>query len=706
MNSGSAKPNRLVGVLVAASMLGIVVLALETSNWLSSWNIRIYELMTDLDTPLVTNNPSGLFSQPAQLFTSVVLVLSMGFSIGWSTTRGLRIAPAAFACLPLVFAPLWYLITSQWFQPLASFLVLSCVWILWQRRRPKTTLPSGTTENHHALSTLKMLAEAVLSINEDGRIRYLNPAAESLTGWKAKDAIGEACDRVFRAVDESQRTSFSYRLHRADIGGLPRYWVLTRRDRSECIVRASFACLDEPKSDRGMVITFSDVTHERRLAEQIRYQASHDSLTDLPNRMLLQDRLVQAMARAQRSGSTIAILYTDLDDFKKYNDSMGHSFGDQLLRAIADRLREVIRAVDTVARVGGDEFVVLVEQLSDEQQALSIAEKLASSARELVLISGQEVFVTLSIGVSFFPQHGTTNADLLKNADVAMYRAKAEGGDQIVLFKPEMNEQVFNRFTLENDLQRASVKHEFRLLYQPFVDLSTGLIVGTEALIRWQHPSRGLLGPQEFIPLAERNGFIVPLGEWVIRTACIDLARWYQKYDGELRIAVNLSPRQLKDARLPTVVEEALRESGLPPECLELEITEEVFMANTNTTVSVLRRLMLMGIKIAIDDFGTGYSSLSYLKRLPITRLKIDRSFIKDIKAIDNEPAIVQAIIAMARNLHLQITAEGVETAEQVAFLQHHGYIESQGFYGKPVSASEIQWLLQYTNTPRKRFPG
>jgi EAL domain-containing protein (putative c-di-GMP-specific phosphodiesterase class I) len=336
---------------------------------------------------------------------------------------------------------------------------------------------------------------------------------------------------------------------------------------------------------------------------------------------------------------------------------------------------------------------------------MSITEKLAKAVRDRVIISGQEIFVTMSIGISFFPRNGNNLADLLKNADMAMYQAKNDGGDQIVAFKPELNDKALNRFTLENDLQRASVNHDFFLQYQPFVDLSSGLIVGAEALIRWQHPNRGELPPQEFISMAERIGLIVPIGEWVIQTACMNLVRWQKSYKDNLRVAVNLSPRQLKDSRLPEFIWNTLHQNQLDPSFLELEITEEVFMSDPSTAVSVLHQLVEMGIRIAIDDFGTGYSSFSYLKNLPVTRLKIDRSFVRDIAATNNDSAIVKAIIAMARNLRLEITAEGVETADQVTFLQQNGPIESQGFYfGKPVGATEFQWLLNYTNSPHESY--
>ena len=644
-------------------------------------------------------------SEFMQLAVSTAFVLLIGPLIGWFTARRQRLLPMILMIIPLMAALTLLLIGRRWFEPMPSFLVLAVSYPLWQWRDLSGLASSIATERRRAVATLKMLAEAVIVVNGKGRVQYLNPAAEQLTRWEAKEAIGQSCENVFNANDEGQRMPFRFADYCSDISGLPNYWVLTLRDGGESIVRASFAFLSGSKCDQGMVITLSDVTSERRLTEQIRYQASHDLLTELPNRMLLQDRLLQAMARARRSNCAVAVLFTDLDDFKRINDSLGHAFGDQLLRTIAERLTENIRAVDTVARVGGDEFVIIIEQIADEKQAMSITEKLAKAVRDRVIISGQEIFVTMSIGISFFPRNGNNLADLLKNADMAMYQAKNDGGDQIVAFKPELNDKALNRFTLENDLQRASVNHDFFLQYQPFVDLSSGLIVGAEALIRWQHPNRGELPPQEFISMAERIGLIVPIGEWVIRTACMNLVRWQKSYKDNLRVAVNLSPRQLKDSRLPEFIWNTLHQNQLHPSVLELEITEEVFMSDPSTAVSVLHQLVEMGIRIAIDDFGTGYSSFSYLKNLPVTRLKIDRSFVRDIAATNNDSAIVKAIIAMARNLRLEITAEGVETADQVTFLQQNGPIESQGFYfGKPVGATEFQWLLNYTNSPHESY--
>ena len=644
-------------------------------------------------------------SEPTQLIISTAIVLTMGLLIGWFSALRQRLLPMILIFFPIVAALILLLVGRRWFEPMSSFLVLAVSYPLWQWRDIGRLAASITTERRRAITTLKTLAEAVIVVDGAGKVQYLNPAAQQLTGWEEKEAIGQDCDNVFKADDEGQRAPFRFAVNCADISGLPRYWILTLKDGRESIVRASFACLSGSNCNQGMVITCSDVTSERRLSEQIRYQATHDSLTDLPNRMLLQDRLLQAMARARRSSCAVAILFTDIDDFKKINDSLGHAFGDQLLRTIAERLAENIRAIDTVARVGGDEFVIIIEQLADEGRAMSITEKLAQAVRERVILSGLEVFVTMSIGISFFPKNGNNLADLLKNADMAMYQAKAEGGDQVIAYKPELNERALNRFTLENDLQRASVNQDFYLQYQPIVNLSSGLIVGAEALVRWQHPSRGLLPPQEFISMAERIGLIVPIGEWVIQTACMDLARWQKNYKDNLRVAVNLSPRQLKDSQLPEFIWNTLRQNQLHPNVLELEITEEVFMSDASKAISVLHQLVDMGIQIAIDDFGTGYSSFSYLKNLPVTRLKIDRSFVRDIAANEDDSAIVKAIIAMARNLRLEITAEGVETAEQVTFLQKNGYIESQGFYfGKPVGVTEFQWLLNYTNSPHESY--
>jgi diguanylate cyclase (GGDEF)-like protein/PAS domain S-box-containing protein len=640
-----------------------------------------------------------------QVVSGPVLVLLLGLILSYLIDYRQRLLALLLVAAPVLVSALLYGSTRLWFEPMSSTLALAVAFVVLQWRELRQVVRAFSAERMRATVTLRTLAEAVITIDNDGSITYLNPAAAYLLGTSSARAVGRNVDEVFRAVDEERGRVFSFLEANNDIDRLPNYWVLDAGDREQRTVRASFARLDDPRpGGRGLIVTVTDVTQERHLTRQIHYQASHDPLTDLPNRMLLADRLEQAIARAARANSNLAVMFTDLDDFKKVNDSLGHVAGDALLRAVASSLNQAVRLEDTVGRLGGDEFVVLVEHLRNEAAALTVAEKLAAAVRKPHKISGQEVYVTTSIGVCFYPKDGKSADELLRNADTAMYSAKAGGGDAVAAFDQTMKQNAIERFTLEMDLQRALVQHELCVFYQPVIDLRTGAIVGFEALIRWRHPRRGLLLPGRFIPMAEQSGLIVSIGEWVIRTACSDLAAWLKDCDEHLRVAVNLSPRQLQDVRLPVVVENALQETGLATGCLELEITEEVLMSDAYGGISTLNRLREIGLKVAIDDFGTGYSSFSYLKRFSASRLKIDRSFVKDVTANADDAAIVEAIVAMAKLLRVAVTAEGVESLEQADFFRRLGCAEAQGLYfGKPLEANQVRRMLRRVHLGRNQ---
>ena len=653
---------------------------------------------------IVANVLQGLRSQRTvqplwlgeQLFASaVVFVLLWSMSL-YLVRHRRRLLPLLLVPVPMLISAMIYFLARRWFEPMSSMLVLAFTYPILQWRELTQLAQMFVIERRRAAGTLRMLTEAIVTIDGEGRISYLNPAAERLLGWTADESVGRPYDQIISAYDEERRRAFRFPVTRDEQTEAPKYWVLNLREGTEKTVRASFASDHDEGQGKSLIITMSDVTRERLLAQQIRYQATHDPLTDLPNRTLLTDRLQQAIARARRADSNLAVMFADLDDFKKINDSLGHFAGDALLKVVAVSLSEAVRHEDTVGRVGGDEFVVLVEHLADEETALSVARKISRAVHRPYMVAGHEVFVTISIGVCFYPKDGGTAEELLRNADTAMYSAKASGGNTIVAFDQTMKAVVIERFTLEMDLQRALAQHEFRLFYQPIVNMDSGHIVGFEALIRWQHPDRGLLLPSRFIPATERNGLIVPIGEWVVRTACADLAGWLQDYQGDLRVAVNFSPRQLRDPGLTAVIESALGASGLTMEHMELEITEEVLMSDAYGGISTLHRLMDLGLKVAIDDFGTGYSSFSYLKRFAVSRLKIDRLFVKDVISNQDDAAIVQAIISMARLLRMQLTVEGVETVEQANYFRRHSCAESQGLYfGEPVEARQVERLLQ-----------
>jgi diguanylate cyclase (GGDEF)-like protein len=402
------------------------------------------------------------------------------------------------------------------------------------------------------------------------------------------------------------------------------------------------------------------------------------------------------MAQAKRSERLVGLLFFDLDRFKTINDSLGHHVGDQLLEAVAERISNHIRDCDTVARLGGDEFTVVLESLSHVDEVFLVAQKICDMFASPFQLDTQQIFVTASIGITVFPFDDTDAENLLKNADIAMYRAKENGGNTYAFYEPHMDAHATEWLTLENDLRHALERNEFFLCYQPRVDISTGQILSAEALLRWQHPDHGLVSPAEFIPLLEETGLIVPIGEWVIKTACQQSLDWQSRGLPPLRIAVNISPRQFRQNNLIDLLTETLKTTKLDPNALELEITESMLIENVDVAAETLSAAHDLGIHVSVDDFGTGYSSLSYLKRFRISTLKIDRSFVKDITTDPDDAAIASAIVALAQSLDLNVTAEGVETQEQLAFIRQLGCDEAQGYlFSKPLHTRDFEKLLE-----------
>ena len=446
----------------------------------------------------------------------------------------------------------------------------------------------------------------------------------------------------------------------------------------------------------GTVLSLRILQQRKREDDRVHHIAFHDDLTALPNRLMLTERLDQALGRHRRADMTLAILYMNLDRFKVINDSLGHEAGDALLRLVADRLRAQLREGDSLARVGGDEFVVMIENYGNSIAVSACAQRLVEQLSAPYLLGKKDCHVTVSIGISTFPADGSDSQSLLKAADVAMYRAKETGRNNYQFYLPSMNIHTLERLELESDLRRALERGEFLLHYQPKVEVASGLITGVEALLRWKHPLRGLVPPLDFIPLAEETGLIVPIGEWVLATACARNKAWQGRGLPKLSVAVNLSARQFADTMLLANLTRIIHDSGLDPSLLELEITESVVMSNAECAVSVLEKLKSTGVQIAIDDFGTGYSSLAYLKRFPIDILKIDRSFIRDIPADSGDMKITRAIIAMAHSLRLKVVAEGVETAEQLKFLRSQSCDAAQGYFlHRPLREEELADVLK-----------
>ncbi|WP_137171970.1 EAL domain-containing protein [Massilia sp. HP4] len=453
---------------------------------------------------------------------------------------------------------------------------------------------------------------------------------------------------------------------------------------------------DEAGVLQGYRGTGSDIT-ERKLTEQrVHHVAQHDVLTGLPNRSLLQDRLGQAIAYANRSGRPVWVMLIDLDRFKFVNDSMGHKAGDVLLVTVAARLRSSLRDADTVARLSGDEFVVILNEHAEEPLNPAIVQRVMEAVARPVMLGNKEFFVTCSIGVAVYPSEGTSSDNLIEHADIAMYRAKKLGRNNFQFYTPAMNEESLERVRIESALRNALERDEFVLHYQPQVDLKSGQVVGMEALIRWNHPELGMVPPVRFVGVAEETGLIVQIGAWVMRTACAQNKAWQDAGFPRLRVAVNLSARQFGAPDLLHSLESALQDTGLDPACLEIELTESLFMSDVTPAVELLHRMKALGVNLSIDDFGTGYSSFSYLSRFPIDVLKIDRSFVADITHDANDAAIVTSIIALAHNLKLAVIAEGVETLEQLDYLRSRGCDEMQGYYfSKPLPAHEFEQLLR-----------
>jgi len=441
---------------------------------------------------------------------------------------------------------------------------------------------------------------------------------------------------------------------------------------------------------------FDRADEKQRADERIEYLASHDSLTGLPNREMFNGLLRHTIDTARRSGRWFALLFIDLDRFKIINDSLGHDAGDMLLVEVASRLHEALRASDIVARLGGDEFVVILDGTSDRGDVERVASHLLSVLGQPMQLSGHECHSTASIGIALYPEHGDDAATLTKNADMAMYQAKEDGKNSFRFFSGEIKVQSIERLRLESELRRAVERRQFSLHYQPKVDLGTGQITGVEALLRWKHPELGQVSPAQFIPLAEETGLIVPIGRWVLREACAQNMTWQRGGLRPVSMAVNLSPRQFADEHLLNDVDEALQASGMSAVLLQLEVTESMVMRNVARAVRVLNAIQDRGIRLAIDDFGTGYSSMSLMKQFPIDTIKIDRSFVRDLPRDSEDQAIAQAIISMGKALGMTVVAEGVETAEQHAFLRNHDCDEMQGYlFSKPLPAGELATLLQ-----------
>lgn len=532
----------------------------------------------------------------------------------------------------------------------------------------------------------------IYQVTPDGKFLSANRALAKAAGYDSpQDFLNDVTNAAQMYVDPKRREELR-RLMAAD-GKVQDFEIVVRtRSRQQRTVLVNARAV---RSNAGVDLyyegTLQDITDRKAAEQQVQYLAYYDGLTGLPNRTLFQDRLAKALAGARRRGENLALLFLDLDDFKKINDSLGHSAGDLLLKEVAERLKKWAREQDTIARLGGDEFVVILTGLRDAAGAALAADRLMNAMGAQFVIQGQVLSVSCSVGISVFPNHGRDGEALVKNADAAMYSAKELGRNNFRFFTQEMNRQAMERLTLESKLRQAIQNKELYLVYQPQWDLAAQKITGAEALLRWRHPLLGLIPPDKFIPIAENCGLIMPMGEWVLKTACAQARQWQDEGLPPMTVSVNVSAVQFRQETFPALIRRVLQETGLSAQYLELELTEGLLLSNVEVTHSVLRELEDMGVKLSIDDFGTGYSSLSYLKHLPVYKLKIDRSFVRDITVDPDDAAITGTIISMAKSLDLKVIAEGVENEEQMLFLREHACDEIQGYYfSRPLSVEDF----------------
>jgi len=547
-------------------------------------------------------------------------------------------------------------------------------------------------------AVLDNVVDGIITIDEHGSIEAYNPATERIFGLLPDEIIGQKITLLISTASQKDYFTYSGRCFQSTLSAeetlTPCKLIGRRKDGSKFPIEISLSPM-QVEDMRLFIVVVRDITERKRAEERLIYLANYDELTGLPNRTLARDRLEHAKTRAKRDGRMAAVIFIDLDQFKNINDTLGHYAGDQLLLSATRRLLRPIRELDTVARLGGDEFMVVVENIGHVNEITSIVEKFLHAFDKPFTLDQQEVFITASAGISIFPLDDISTDNLVKNADTAMFRAKAKGGNSYEYFTADMNTQAVERLTLENALRQALARNEFELYYQPRIDLNSEIIVGMEALLRWHHPTLGTISPVKFIPVLEETGLIVAVGEWVLKTACKQTQHWHEMGSKQLRVSVNLSVRQFQQNDLVERFTNIIKSSGLSCNQLELEITEGLLVENVSAAIDILQAFHDLGIHIAIDDFGTGYSSLSYLKRFPINTLKIDRTFVRDITLDPNDAAITNAIVALAKSLRLRVTAEGIETKAQLNFLRQLNCNEAQGFYfSKPIPAGQFENLI------------
>ncbi len=561
-----------------------------------------------------------------------------------------------------------------------------------------TDMHSAQTRLHEREQLLRKIIETepecVKLVDVDGNILEINPAGLAmLQSLDPSEVIGQS---IVDFVGPEFKSRLQVVMRRV-ISGEPAMLemeVIGIKGRTRRVESHAAPLYGPDGRVSSLLMVTRDISDRADAESQVHYLAHYDLLTGLPNRALFRDRLLQAMAQAKRTSTLAAVMFLDIDHFKDINDSLGHAIGDQLLKEIAQRIRACVRETDTVARFGGDEFGLIQTNLNTVEGAADLADRVIASIGNTFIIEGHEIHTAASIGVTIYPFDDHNAEDILKNADMAMYKAKREGRGRYQFYIAELNKIIQQRTAIERDLRTALQKDQLRLHYQPQLDLITGQVVGVEALLRWQHPERGDISPVEFIPVAESTGLIMPIGEWVLRTACQQARAWQDAGLQPVRVAINLSAVQFRHKNLHETITQALTDSRLDPRWLEVELTESLIMKDVRTTIETLQNLHELGVQISIDDFGTGYSSLSYLTRFPINKIKLDKSFVRDVDKKDGA-AIAHTVITLGHSLNMKVMAEGVETVEQLRFLREHGCNEVQGYYfGRPMPASAIERML------------
>ncbi len=549
-------------------------------------------------------------------------------------------------------------------------------------------------KNTHQSQIIQQIHESVTATDLNGIITSWNRGAEQLSGYKAKEAIGKHIkfmylEKDYKKLEKDIETLIQTVEYRTETHLVTKFKELVDVDISFSLLR------DEKETLIGTIAYVQDITLRKKIEDDLYHQAHHDALTGLPNRVLFNDRLEQGIEKTRRSSKSLALLFLDLDHFKEINDSLGHAIGDEVLNVVTSRINSVLRSEDTLARLGGDEFTVIIENLTQAQNASFLAEKILSVLAKPMIIKKHELYISTSIGISLFPEDGKSVENLLKYADAAMYRAKAEGRNNFQFYSTEMTELAFERVVMESSFRAALKSEDFVVYYQPQVNAKTNKIIGMEALVRWNHPSIGIVSPTKFIPLAESTGLIVELDRFVMRTAMLQLSQWYKEDLAPGVLAMNLSVKQLQQKDFIEIFKKMIKETNCNPQCLELEVTESQIMTNADEAIKILNKISEIGVSLAVDDFGTGYSSLAYLKKLPIDKLKIDQSFIRDLPDDEDDAVISKVVIALAQSLNLKVIAEGVETEEQKKFLLQSGCENIQGYiYSKPVPADEFKTIL------------